>query len=38
MAPAQMGELDRAADPKRGEQIYASACLDRHNINGSGIP
>jgi thiosulfate dehydrogenase len=33
-----MRELDRAADPKHGEQIYASACLDCHNINGSGIP
>ena len=33
-----MRELDRAADPKRGEHVYASACLDCHNINGSGIP
>jgi thiosulfate dehydrogenase len=33
-----MRELDRAADPKRGERIYASACLDCHNTDGSGIP
>ena len=33
-----MPELDRAADPKRGERIYAGACLDCHGNNGSGIP
>jgi thiosulfate dehydrogenase len=32
-----MPELDRAADPKRGELLYASTCLDCHNINGTGI-
>jgi thiosulfate dehydrogenase len=32
-----MPELTRAADPKRGELIYASTCLDCHNINGAGV-
>jgi thiosulfate dehydrogenase len=30
-------ELDRAADPKHGKLVYARACLDCHNTNGSGI-
>jgi len=29
--------LDRAADPKHGKLVYARACLDCHNTNGSGI-
>lgn len=32
-----MPELDRAADPKHGELLYARACLDCHNTNGSGV-
>ncbi len=32
-----MPELARAADPKRGELLYASTCLDCHNINGTGV-
>lgn len=32
-----MPELDRAADPKRGKLVYARACLECHNTNGSGV-
>ncbi|HUZ90887.1 MAG TPA: c-type cytochrome [Methylocella sp.] len=32
-----MADLDRAADPKHGKLVYARACLDCHNTNGSGI-
>lgn len=32
-----MPELDRAADPVRGKQIYANSCLACHNTDGSGI-
>jgi thiosulfate dehydrogenase len=32
-----MPDFDRAADPKHGKLVYARACLDCHNINGSGI-
>ena len=32
-----MPNLDRAADPKHGKLVYARACLDCHNTNGSGI-
>ncbi|WP_036259339.1 c-type cytochrome [Methylocapsa aurea] len=33
----KMPELDRAADPKRGELVYQRACLDCHNTDGSGV-
>jgi thiosulfate dehydrogenase len=32
-----MPELERAADPIRGNAIYANACLACHNVDGSGI-
>jgi len=34
----RMAELDRAADPVRGQAIYAKSCLACHNSNGEGIP
>lgn len=34
----QMPELDRAADPVRGETIYTRACLGCHNTDGQGLP
>jgi thiosulfate dehydrogenase len=33
----KMPELDRAADPARGQAIYASNCVACHNTDGSGI-
>jgi thiosulfate dehydrogenase len=33
----KMPELDRAADPVRGQAGYASACVPCHNTDGSGI-
>ena len=33
----KMPELDRAADPARGQAIYASNCAACHNTDGSGI-
>jgi thiosulfate dehydrogenase len=33
----KMPELDRAADPVRGEPIYAAKCLTCHGTNGEGI-
>ena len=33
----RMPELDRAADPARGQAIYASNCVACHNTDGSGI-
>jgi thiosulfate dehydrogenase len=33
-----MPELARAADPARGQSIYARACVACHNTNGSGVP
>ncbi|WP_026607143.1 c-type cytochrome [Methylocapsa acidiphila] len=38
LGAGKMPELDRAADPKRGEKIYARACLECHNPNGAGVP
>ena len=32
-----MAELKRAADPKRGQPIYARVCAACHNTDGSGI-
>ena len=32
-----MPELDRAADPARGETIYANACVACHGTDGTGI-
>ncbi|WP_244406222.1 c-type cytochrome [Methylocella silvestris] len=31
-------ELDRAADPKRGEPIYATICAACHRADGAGVP
>ena len=36
LGAGKMPELSRAADPKRGQPIYASVCADCHNTNGSG--
>ena len=33
----KMPELDRAADPARGQALYASTCAACHNTDGSGI-
>jgi thiosulfate dehydrogenase len=33
----KMPELDRAADPVRGQPIYAAKCLTCHGTNGEGI-
>jgi thiosulfate dehydrogenase len=33
----KMPELDRAADPVRGQALYASTCAACHNTDGSGI-
>ncbi len=33
----KMPELDRAADPARGKQLYANTCVACHNADGSGI-
>jgi thiosulfate dehydrogenase len=33
----KMPELDRPADPARGQAIYASNCVACHNTDGSGI-
>jgi len=33
----KMADLDRAADPARGENIYQRACLGCHNTDGSGV-
>jgi thiosulfate dehydrogenase len=32
-----MAELSRAADPKRGQPIFARVCASCHNTDGSGI-
>ena len=37
MGTGNMPELDRAADPARGEALYANACLTCHGPNGAGI-
>jgi thiosulfate dehydrogenase len=37
MGTGKMPELDRAADPARGESGYASACAACHGPNGAGI-
>ena len=37
MGTGKMPELDRAADPARGESGYASACATCHGPNGAGI-
>jgi thiosulfate dehydrogenase len=33
----KMPDLDRAADPVHGQQVYVRGCLACHNSNGSGI-
>jgi len=37
MGAGHMRELERAANPKRGERVYARACVACHNTDGSGI-
>jgi thiosulfate dehydrogenase len=37
MGSGHMPELTRAADPKRGQPIYARVCAGCHNTDGSGI-
>jgi thiosulfate dehydrogenase len=37
LGAGHMPELSRAADPKRGQQIFARACAACHNTDGSGI-
>ena len=37
MGTGNMPELDRAADPVRGEELYANACVACHGPDGSGI-
>lgn len=37
LGTGKMPDLDRAADPKHGQQVYVRACLGCHNGNGSGI-
>jgi len=32
-----MPELDRAADPARGRDIYQARCIDCHNVDGAGV-
>ncbi|MBM3653021.1 MAG: c-type cytochrome, partial [Alphaproteobacteria bacterium] len=32
-----MPELDRAADPARGRDIYQARCIGCHNIDGAGV-
>ena len=34
----KMPELGRAADPVRGQQVYARACVACHNHDGAGLP
>jgi thiosulfate dehydrogenase len=37
LGSGEMPDLDRAADPARGKQVYARACLACHNSDGSGF-
>lgn len=37
LGSGHLAELDRAADPKRGADIYARRCAACHNTDGSGI-
>src|SRR5262245_869251 len=37
MGTGNMPELDRAADPARGEALYANACVPCHGPNGAGM-
>ena len=37
MGTGKMPELARAADPARGEMVYARACTACHNADGSGV-
>ena len=37
LSVGKMPELDRPADPARGQAIYASNCVACHNTDGSGI-
>ncbi len=36
LGAGRMPELGRAADPRRGQPLYARACLTCHNSDGSG--
>lgn len=33
----QMAELDRAADPQRGQAVYRQTCAVCHGVNGEGL-
>jgi thiosulfate dehydrogenase len=37
LGSGNMPDLDRAADPARGQALYAKACLDCHNTDGQGV-
>jgi thiosulfate dehydrogenase len=37
LGSGHMPELDRAADPERGRQVYARSCATCHNAEGSGF-
>jgi thiosulfate dehydrogenase len=37
LGSGHMPELDRAADPERGRQVYAKNCATCHNAEGSGF-
>jgi thiosulfate dehydrogenase len=37
MGAGHMRELTRAADPKRGQAVYARACAACHNVHGQGM-
>jgi len=37
LGSGHMSELKRAADPERGQPIYARVCAACHNVDGSGI-
>jgi thiosulfate dehydrogenase len=36
LGAGHMPDLDRAADPERGRQVYATSCSDCHNAEGTG--
>lgn len=37
LGAGHMPELERAADPERGRQVYAAGCATCHNAQGSGF-
>jgi cytochrome c len=38
LGSGDMPELDRAANPGRGQHVYAKSCAACHNADGSGFP